>query len=237
LATKKVVDYKDITLRPRISIKEDSGKTAKLPDSKTPARYLLPVNAVINVNEGDYVSAGTIIAKIPRETTKTKDITGGLPRVEELFEARIPKDFAIITEIEGRVSFGKMTKGKRRVIIAPEVGEPFEYLIPKGKHVTVREGEYVKAGEPLMDGPLNPHDILRVKGPKALAKYLVNEVQEIYNWDQVVASLIEDHILNSKIIVEQMVELPQFKSLHQMVERYLHEDLMLERGHLNLLLR
>ncbi len=200
LSSKKVIEYKDIGLRPRISIKDETGKTAKLPDGKTLARYLLPVNAVINVNEGDFVSAGTVIAKIPRETTKTKDITGGLPRVEELFEARIPKDFAIITEIEGRVSFGKMTKGKRRVIITPEVGDPMEYLIPKGKHVTVREGEYVKAGEPLMDGPLNPHDILRVKGPKELAKYLVNEVQEIYKLQGV--EINDKHI---EIMVRQML--------------------------------
>ena len=200
LSTKKVIDYKDINLRPRISIKDETGKTARLPDGKTLARYLLPVNAVINVEEGNYVSAGTVIAKIPRETTKTKDITGGLPRVEELLEARTPKDFAIITEIEGRVTFGKMTKGKRRVIITPEVGEPLEYLIPKGKHITVREGEYVQAGEPLMDGPLNPHDILKVKGAKELAKYLVNEVQEIYKLQGV--EINDKHI---EVIVRQML--------------------------------
>jgi DNA-directed RNA polymerase subunit beta' len=123
-----------------------------------------------------------------------------LPRVEELLEARTPKDFAIITEIEGRVTFGKMTKGKRRVIITPEVGEPLEYLIPKGKHITVREGEYVQAGEPLMDGPLNPHDILKVKGAKELAKYLVNEVQEIYKLQGV--EINDKHI---EVIVRQML--------------------------------
>ena len=200
LSTKKVIDYKDFTLRPRISIKDESGRTVKLADGKTLARYLLPVNAVINVEEGEYVSAGSVIAKIPRETAKTKDITGGLPRVEELFEARIPKDFAIVTEIEGRVTFGKMTKGKRRVIITPEIGEPKEYLIPKGKHITVREGEYVIAGEPLMDGPLNPHDILSVMGPKDLAKYLVNEVQEVYRLQGV--EINDKHI---EIMVRQML--------------------------------
>ena len=200
LSTIKVIDYKDFTLRPRISIKDESGRTVKLSDGKTLARYLLPVNAVINVDEGDFVSAGSIIAKIPRETTKTKDITGGLPRVEELFEARIPKDYAIVTEVEGRVSFGKMTKGKRRVVITPEIGEPKEYLIPKGKHITVREGEYVIAGEPLMDGPLNPHDILNVSGPKELAKYLVNEVQEVYRLQGV--EINDKHI---EIMVRQML--------------------------------
>jgi DNA-directed RNA polymerase subunit beta' len=200
LATKKVIDFKDITLRPRISIKDESGKTAKLSDGKSLARYMLPVNAVINVQEGDFVSAGSVIAKIPRETTKTKDITGGLPRVEELFEARMPKDFAVITEIEGKVSFGKMTKGKRRVIITPTVGEPKEYLIPKGKHIIVREGEYVNAGEPLVDGPLNPHDILKVKGMKELAKYLVNEVQEVYRLQGV--DINDKHI---EVIVRQML--------------------------------
>ncbi len=200
LVTKKVIDYKDPNLRPRISIKDENGKTAKLPDGKTLARYPLPVNAVINVEEGSFISAGTVIAKIPRETTKTKDITGGLPRVEELFEARIPKDFAIISEIEGRVSFGKITKGKRKVIITPEVGEPMEYLIPKGKYITVREGEYIQAGEALMDGALNPHDILKVKGVKELAKYLVNEVQEIYKLQGV--EINDKHI---EVIVRQML--------------------------------
>ena len=200
LATKKVIDYKDISLRPRISIKDESGKTARLADGKSLARYMLPVNAVINVEEGEFVSAGSVIAKIPRETTKTKDITGGLPRVEELFEARMPKDFAVITEIEGKVSFGKITKGKRRVIITPNVGEPKEYLVPRGKHIIVREGEYVTAGEPLVDGPLNPHDILKVLGAKELAKYLVNEIQEVYRLQGV--EINDKHI---EVIVRQML--------------------------------
>ncbi len=199
-ATKKIIEYKDANLRPRISIKDETGKTKRLSDGKNLARYLLPVNAIISVEEGDEVAPGTVIAKIPRETTKTKDITGGLPRVEELFEARKPKDFAIISEIEGRVSFGKMVKGKRKVIITPDVGEPKEYLIPKGKHVTVREGEYIQAGEPLMDGPINPHDILRILGPKELAKYLVNQIQEVYRLQGV--NINDKHI---EIIVRQML--------------------------------
>jgi DNA-directed RNA polymerase subunit beta' len=126
------------------------------------------------------VEAGDVIVKIPRETTKTKDITGGLPRVAELFEARKPKEYALISDIDGMVEFGKDLKGKRKVVIRPDVGEPKEYMIPRGKHVSVHEGDFVKAGEALMDGPSNPHDILRVLGDKALARYLVDEIQEVY---------------------------------------------------------
>jgi DNA-directed RNA polymerase subunit beta' len=121
-----------------------------------------------------------VLAKIVRETTKNKDITGGLPRVAELFEARRPKDPATITEIDGLVSFGKETKGKRRVVITPEIGERTEYLIAKNKNIIVHEGDRVRSGDPLMDGSVNPHDILAVKGRKALAKYLVDQIQEVY---------------------------------------------------------
>jgi DNA-directed RNA polymerase subunit beta' len=145
-----------------------------------PARYYLPVSANIIPQEGQHVEAGEIIAKIPRETTKTKDITGGLPRVAELFEARKPKDHAIVADIDGTVSFGKDTKGKRKLILTPEIGEPREHLFAKGRHLTVKEGDFVTAGEPLMDGPNNPHDILRVKGEKTLAAWLVNEIQQVY---------------------------------------------------------
>jgi DNA-directed RNA polymerase subunit beta' len=141
-----------------------------------------------------------VIAKIHRETTKTRDITGGLPHVAELFEARKPKEAAIISEIDGYVTFGKDVKGKQRVIVTPEVGEQKEYLIPKGKHVAVREGEYVKAGEALMDGPTNPHDILKVLGDKELASYLVNEIQEVYRLQGV--GINDKHI---EIIVRQML--------------------------------
>ena len=146
------------------------------------------------------MEAGDVIAKIPRETTKTKDITGGLPRVAELFEARKPKELAVITEIDGTVSFGKDTKGKRKVVVTPEVGDPAEYLIPKSKHISVLEGEMVYAGDPLMDGSSNPHDILKVKGEKALARYLVDEVQEVYRLQGV--RINDKHI---EIIVRQML--------------------------------
>ena len=146
------------------------------------------------------VEAVDVLAKIPRETTKIKDITGGLPRVAELFEARKPKEFAIISEIDGRVSFGKDTKGKRKVVITPEVGDPKEYLIPKGKHISVHEGDYVTAGEPLMDGSSNPHDVLIIRGDKELARYLVDEVQQVYRLQGV--KINDKHI---EVIVRQML--------------------------------
>ncbi|MBI3540914.1 MAG: DNA-directed RNA polymerase subunit beta', partial [Deltaproteobacteria bacterium] len=180
LARKVISESKDPDLRPRVSIKDPSGKTKKIPGGDREARYLLPVHANVIVTEGQELEAGDIIVKIPRETTKTKDITGGLPRVVELFEARKPKDCAIISEIDGTVSFGKDTKGKRKVLIKPEVGDEMEYLIPRGKHIGVHDGDFVRAGEPLMDGAANPHDILKVLGEKALAKYLVDEIQEVY---------------------------------------------------------
>ncbi|MGZ3425627.1 MAG: DNA-directed RNA polymerase subunit beta', partial [Polyangia bacterium] len=200
LSRKVIVESKDADTRPRISIKDAHGKTVKLPSSTQEARYFLPVGANIYVADGDTVEAGDVLAKIPRETTKTKDITGGLPRVAELFEARKPKEHAVIAEIDGVVSFGKDTKGKRKVVITPEVGEPKEYLISKGKHLSVREGDRVRAGEPLMDGAANPHDILKVLGEKALAKYLVDEVQEVYRLQGV--KINDKHI---ETIVRQML--------------------------------
>jgi DNA-directed RNA polymerase subunit beta' len=199
LSTRVIIDCRDPNVRPRISIKDESGKTAKLP-SGLDARYGLPVGAHINVGEGQRVEAGDIVAKIPRETTKTKDITGGLPRVAELFEARKPKEFAVISEIDGVVSFGKDTKGKRKVVVTPEIGEPREYLIPRGKHISVREGDHLRAGEPLMDGSSNPHDILGVLGEKELAKSLVDSVQEIYRLQGV--RIHDKHI---EVIVRQMM--------------------------------
>ena len=199
LSTRVIIDFRDPNVRPRVSIKDDNGRTAKLP-SGLDARYTLPVGAHINVAEGLQVEAGDVLAKIPRETTKTKDITGGLPRVAELFEARKPKEFAVISEIEGMVAFGKDTKGKRKVVITPDVGDPREYLIPRGKHISVREGDYVRAGEPLMDGSSNPHDILGVLGEKELAKSLVDAVQEIYRLQGV--RIHDKHI---EVIVRQMM--------------------------------
>jgi len=187
-------------MNPRITIKDKRGRTLKLPDTGSPARYSLPVGSIISVNEGDTIQSGTVVGKIPRETTKTKDITGGLPRVAELFEVRKPKEHAVITEIDGRVSFGKDLKGKRRVVITPEIGEPKEYLIPKAKHVSVHEGDYVKAGESLMDGSPIPNDILRVLGVKELARFLVNEIQEVYRLQGV--KINDKHI---EVIVRQML--------------------------------
>jgi DNA-directed RNA polymerase subunit beta' len=203
-----IVESKELDVRPRISIKDDGGKTAKVPSSDNYARYFLPVGAYINVAEAARVEAGDILARIPRETTKTKDITGGLPRVAELFEARKPKEFAVISEIDGQVSFGKDTKGKRKVEVTPEIGEKREYLIPKGKHIAVHEGDMVKAGEPLMEGSSNPHDILTILGEKALAKYLVDEIQEIYRLQGV--RINDKHI---EVIVRQMLRRVRIKEV------------------------
>jgi len=188
-----VTDFKDTDLKPRIICKDpETGKAL--------ARYFLPVNAYIVAQDGTDIELGDVLAKIPRETTKTKDITGGLPRVAELFEARKPKEVAIITEVDGTVSFGKDTKGKRRIIVTPDEGTDEEYLVPKGKNITVNEGDYVRAGEPLMDGAANPHDILKINGEGALARYLVDEVQEVYRLQGV--KINDKHI---EVIVRQML--------------------------------
>ncbi len=225
-STKVILESKDPDTRPRVSIKDETGKTVKTQDTNSWARYLLPVGANIAANEGDMVNAGDIIAKIPRETTKTKDITGGLPRVAELFEARKPKEFAVISEIDGIVTFGKDIKGKRKVIVDPDVGEPREYLIPKGKHVSVHEGDRVSAGEPLMDGSSNPHDILRVRGEKELAKFLVDEVQEVYRLQGV--KINDKHI---EVIVRQMLRRVNVKEVGdtdfltgEQVEKHIFEE-------------
>ena len=200
LSRKVVIEHAGATLRPRISIKDEGGKTAKTSSSTTTARYLLPVGAHILVEKGATVHPGDVLAKIPRETTKTKDITGGLPRVAELFEARKPKEQAVISEIDGEVSYGGFVKGMRKVLVDNKVGDVKEYFIPKGKHVNVHEGDWVRAGEPLMDGSANPHDILDVLGPKELQKYLVDEVQDVYRLQGV--SINDKHI---EIIVRQML--------------------------------
>ncbi|MBN1277644.1 MAG: DNA-directed RNA polymerase subunit beta' [Deltaproteobacteria bacterium] len=196
-----IVDSRNLEIKPRISIKDSTGSTGILPgNAKGSARYYLPVGAIIMVNEGSEVGAGSVLAKIPRETTKTKDITGGLPRVAELFEVRKPKDVAIISDIDGVVSFGKYTKGKRKMTITPEVGEPVNYFVARGRHVSVLEGDYVRAGEALMDGSIEPHDILRIRGIKELARYLVDEVQEVYRLQGV--RINDKHI---EVIVRQML--------------------------------
>ncbi len=198
-ASKVIVEFKDTDVRPRVSVKDESGKTTKV--GRSAARYFMPVGAIIMIAEGDPVSAGDVLAKIPRETTKTKDITGGLPRVAELFEVRKPKEQAVISEISGVVTYGKDTKGKRKVVITPELGDSKEYLIPKGKHISVHEGDTVRAGEALMDGAANPHDILNILGEKELAKYLVDEVQQVYRLQGV--KINDKHI---EVIVRQMLK-------------------------------
>jgi DNA-directed RNA polymerase subunit beta' len=208
LSRKVIIESKETDTRPRISVKDDAGKTLKIADSRNAAIYLLPVGANLLVNDGDPVAAGDILAKIPRETTKTKDITGGLPRVAELFEARKPKEVALITEIDGTVHFGKDSKGKRKVLIQPEKGQEREYLVPKGKHVLYNEGDFVKAGQALMDGSANPHDILRVRGEKELAKFLVDEIQEVYRLQGV--RINDKHI---EVIVRQMLRRVKIKEV------------------------
>jgi DNA-directed RNA polymerase subunit beta' len=163
-------------------------------------RYLMPTHAHLTVKEGEEVHAGDVLAKIPRATTKTKDITGGLPRVVELFEARKPRETAIIAEINGTVKYGEVVKAQRKVIIRGDDGQEREYLIPRGVHINVQEGERVKAGDPLMDGPRNPHDILDVLGETELQKYLVNEVQEVYRLQGV--NINDKHL---ETIVRQMM--------------------------------
>ncbi|MDL2226189.1 DNA-directed RNA polymerase subunit beta' [Deltaproteobacteria bacterium OttesenSCG-928-M10] len=205
-SSKVIIESKQADIRPRIKVLDAAGK--QLMTSKgTPAVYPLPVNAILMVEEKMRVHSGDALAKIPRETTKTKDITGGLPRVAELFEVRKPKEVAVISEIDGIVAFGKQTKGKRKVIITPEIGEAKEYLIPKGKHVTVHEGDFIRAGEPLMDGAANPHDILSIRGVKDLAKYLVDEVQQVYRLQGV--KINDKHI---EVIVRQMLRKVRVKS-------------------------
>jgi DNA-directed RNA polymerase subunit beta' len=206
LSRSVIIEPKDPELRPRILIADDAGKIMKIPGTKNQARYNLPVGAHMFIKEGDEVFAGDVLVKIPRETTKTKDITGGLPRVVELFEARRPKECAVVTEIDGEVSYGKDTKGKRKVTITPEIGQPKDYMIPKSKHVSVHEGDFVRAGEPLMDGAVDPHDILRIRGEKDLAKYLVNEVQEVYRLQGV--RINDKHI---EVIVRQMLKRVKIK--------------------------
>jgi DNA-directed RNA polymerase subunit beta' len=189
-----IVDSPDEKKQPAVEIKAKDGRIAR--------KYHMPVHAHLMVQDGENVSAGDVLAKIPRETTKTKDITGGLPRVVELFEARKPRETAVISEIDGLVKHGGIVKGQRKIIIVPDEpgAEPREYALPRGVHVNVQEGERVRAGEPLMDGPSNPHDILNVLGEKALQSYLVNEIQEVYRLQGV--NINDKHI---EVIARQMM--------------------------------
>jgi DNA-directed RNA polymerase subunit beta' len=189
-----IVDSPDEKKQPAVEIKAKDGKVTR--------KYHMPVHAHLMVQDSENVSAGDVLAKIPRETTKTKDITGGLPRVVELFEARKPRETAVISEIDGVVKHGGIVKGQRKIIIIPDEpgAEPREYALPRGVHVNVQEGERVRAGEPLMDGPSNPHDILNVLGEKALQSYLVNEIQEVYRLQGV--NINDKHI---EVIARQMM--------------------------------
>jgi DNA-directed RNA polymerase subunit beta' len=206
IASKTVIDWrsqpKGGDLKPRISLLDSKGKIIKLANG-LPANYYVSVDAILSVENGQEVKAGDIIARIPRETSKTRDITGGLPRVAELFEARRPKDFAIISEIDGQVEFGKDYKSKRRIIVKPvdAKAEPMEYLIPKGRHLAVHEGDFVRRGDALLDGALVPHDILDVMGVEALAEYLINEIQDVYRLQGV--KINDKHI---EVIVRQMLQ-------------------------------
>jgi DNA-directed RNA polymerase subunit beta' len=206
ISSRIVVDWKQQSrgadLRPRVTLLDDKGNVIVLANGLE-ARYFLPVNAIMNVEDGQKVHAGDVLARIPRESTKTRDITGGLPRVAELFEARKPKDHAIISELEGTVEFGKDYKSKRRIVVRPteEGVEPVEYLIPKGKHIAVHEGDFVRKGDLLMDGNPVPHDILRVMGVEALADYIVTEVQAVYRLQGV--KIDDKHI---EVVVRQMLQ-------------------------------
>ncbi|RYZ68634.1 MAG: DNA-directed RNA polymerase subunit beta', partial [Proteobacteria bacterium] len=228
-----IQESRQAELRPRVVIKDPTtGENKKIPGSELEARYLLPVGANILVIKDGPIEPGDIIAKIPRETTKTQDITGGLPRVAELFEARKPKDHAIVAEVDGEVSYGKDTKGKRKVVITPfspdgEIlpDQAREYLIAKGKSILVQPGDRMRAGEPLVDGPSNPHDILRVKGEKELAAFLVNEIQQVYRLQGV--AINDKHI---EIIVRQMLRRVRIKDvgdtnflIDEQVEKHLFE--------------
>jgi DNA-directed RNA polymerase subunit beta' len=228
LSRKVIVESRDSgDLQPQVVIRDpDNHQVLKLSSGRGDARYIMPVGANIVVNDGDAIAPGQLIAKIPRETQKNKDIVGGLPRVADLFEARKPKEPAIITEIDGWVEFGKDTKGKRKVIVRPEIGEPKEYLIPKGKALAVRQGDRVQAGEELMDGAPNPHDILKVLGDKELAKFLVDNIQEVYRLQGV--RINDKHV---EVIVRQMLHRVKIKDvgdtqflIDEQVEKWIFEE-------------
>ncbi len=206
LSQRQIVDWKssnkNSSLRPRLTVRQENGEIIIL-DNGSEAFYYLAVDALLNVTNGDAVHAGDVLARIPRESAKTRDITGGLPRVAELFEARRPKEHAIISEIDGYVGFGKDYKAKRRIVVNPESEnmDPVEYLVPKGKHLAVQEGDFVRKGDPLLEGNPVPHDILRVMGVEALAAYLIQEIQEVYRLQGV--KINDKHI---EVVVRQMLQ-------------------------------
>ena len=206
ISTKTVIDWKQQTggsnLRPRITLRDKDGEVINLPNGLE-ARYFMSMNAILEVENGSLVKAGKVLARIPRESSKTRDITGGLPRVAELFEARKPKDFAIISENDGVVEFGADYKAKRRirVVSQDETIDPVEYMVPKGKLLAVQEGDFIRKGDMIIDGSPVPHDILNILGVEALADYLVKEVQDVYRLQGV--TINDKHI---EVIVRQMLQ-------------------------------
>ena len=210
ISSKSVIDWrsqsKNTDLKPRITLRDEKGNVIKKADDNE-ARYYLVPDSILSVKDGQKIFAGDVIARLPKETTKTKDITGGLPRVAELFEARKAKDSAIIAENDGKVLFGKEVRGKQRISIQPEVGDPSNYLIPKGKHINFNQGEKIKKGEYLLDGQPLPHDILRILGIKELTEYFVNQVQEVYRLQGVVIN--DKHI---ETILRQMLKKVEIKT-------------------------
>jgi len=206
ISNRVVVDWKQQAkgqdLKPRVTLRDDKGEVITLANGLE-ARYFMSVDAILSVENGAQVKAGDVLARIPRESSKTRDITGGLPRVAELFEARKPKDYAIISEIPGRIEFGKDYKTKRRIVVVPEDENesPREYMVPKGKHIAVQEGDYIEKGDMILDGNPVPHDILEVLGVEALAEYLVDEIQSVYRLQGV--KINDKHI---EVIVRQMLQ-------------------------------
>ena len=200
-ASLTIMEYRTTNFRPSISICDDNGNVKKRVHGAAAAIYSLPVGSIIMVKDGENIQAGDIIARKPRETSKTKDIVGGLPRVAELFEVRKPKDMAVVSEIAGTVTYAGESKGKRKLVVTPEIGEAKEYLVPKGKHITAADGDFVEAGDPLTEGYPELHDILRTRGEKYLARYLVDEIQEVYRFQGV--GIDDKHI---EVIVRQMLK-------------------------------
>ena len=210
ISVKSVLDWrsqsKNSDLKPRITLRNQDGEVIKKADGNE-ARYYLVPDSILSITDGQKISAGDVLARLPKETSKTKDITGGLPRVAELFEARRPKDSAIIAENDGTIQFGKEVRGKQKVSIVMSDGNDSNYLIPKGKHINFNQGEKIKKGEYLLDGSPAPHDILRILGVEALTEYFVNEVQEVYRMQGVVIN--DKHI---ETIVRQMLKKVEIKN-------------------------
>jgi DNA-directed RNA polymerase subunit beta' len=187
-------------VRPQVKLLDASGKEVKMAGTELPVNITFQIGSILTIKNGQDVAVGDVLARIPQETSKTRDITGGLPRVAELFEARIPKDAGVLAEVTGTVSFGKGTLAKQRLVITDLDGVAHEYLIPKEKHVTAHDGQIVQKGEMIVDGSFDPHDILRLKGVETLARYITDEVQEVYRLQGV--KINDKHI---EVIVRQML--------------------------------